>query len=113
MITDYLFRQIHPHFFQDGRVMSTAFKPTPKDKRHLSTYNGKTFDAKSAYKHFIQNSRCESIGVLHTTREICMENELYVIDDNDPFEGHSSIVFGTQLTNSQIEKKAKKLTQKK
>ena len=110
MTTGFLFRQIHPHFFQDGRVISTAFKPTPKDERHLSAYNGEKFDAESAYRHFVQNPKCESIGVLHTTRNICAEIDLEVIDDNEPFDGHSSIVFGAKLTNSQIEKTAKKLT---
>lgn len=61
-------------------------------------------------KHFIQNPKCESIGVLHTTRDICAEIDLAVIDDNEPFDGHSSIVFDAKLTNRQIEKTAKKLT---
>lgn len=110
MTTGFLFRQIHPHFFQDGRVISTAFKPTPKDERHLSTYNGEKFDAEGAYKHFTQNPKCASIGVLHTTRNVCVENELKVTDDNEPFDGHTSIVFDAEWTNGQIEKKAKKLT---
>ncbi len=110
MIESSLFRQIHPHFYQDGRVISVAFKPTPKDERHLSMYNGRKFDAESAYKHFVQNTKCDSIGVLHTTRDICAECKLDVIDDNEPFDGHSSIVFGTELTNGQIERIAKKLT---
>ena len=110
MNTGFLFRQIHPVFLQAGRVISTAFKPTPKDERHLSVYNGEVFNAESAYKHYTQNTKCESIGVLHTTRNICADTQLNVIDDNDPFDGHTSIVFGNQLSNSQIEKIAKKLT---
>ncbi|OQC41352.1 MAG: hypothetical protein BWX66_00754 [Deltaproteobacteria bacterium ADurb.Bin058] len=35
-----LLRQIHPDFIQNQRVSSQAFRPTPKDERKLSVYDG-------------------------------------------------------------------------
>jgi hypothetical protein len=35
-----LLRQIHPGFFQYGRPSSQAFRPTPKDEKMLSVYDG-------------------------------------------------------------------------
>jgi hypothetical protein len=35
-----LLRQVHPSFIQHGRVTSQVFRPTLKDKRLLSVYDG-------------------------------------------------------------------------
>ncbi len=106
-----LYRQIHPSLFQNGRVQSSAFRPKPSDDRHLSVYNGNYFSAKQSHEHYSELKR-NSIGVLHVTVFDCYEYELSINEDNNPFVGHASIVFSEELSNSKIEKIARKLTMK-
>ena len=35
-----LFRQVNPGWIREGRVTSQAFKPTAKDEKKLSVYDG-------------------------------------------------------------------------
>lgn len=103
-----LFRVIHPALVHDNRLQSAAFKPRPCDDRHLSTYNGEIFSARQAFEHFTEKSH--AVGILHVTESECSECNLTVEKDNDPFYGHASIVFGSELSNNQVERVAKKLT---
>jgi hypothetical protein len=52
-----LLRQIHPGFIQNGRVTSQAFRPTPKDKKKLSVYDGDKIDPEAAYRHYTEELR--------------------------------------------------------
>ncbi len=47
-----LLRQIHPLFIQEGRVTSQAFRPTPKDQKKLSVYDGDLITAERSWVHF-------------------------------------------------------------
>lgn len=88
-------------------VTSQTFKPTPKDDFKLSVYNGEKYTAEESYIHFTFEGY-SSAGVLSLTVNECDSESLPTTEDNKPFDGHSYIDF-TGLTNSSIEKKAKKL----
>ncbi|WP_273429301.1 hypothetical protein [Marinobacter sp.] len=102
-----LLRQVHPSFIQNGRVSSQAFRPTPKDDKKLSVYDGDAIDAPKAYEHYTTDLEQLSVGVLAVTVDECKCLELEA--QNDPLENfpeHALIdfsAFGTSAT----EKKAK------
>jgi len=109
-----LHRQVHPSFVQaDGvssqlfSVTSQTFRPTPKDEQKLSVYNGEKFTAEDSYDHFIKEGYV-SAGVLSLSISECESESLTVLEDNNPFDGHTHIDF-TSLSVSSTEKKAKKL----
>jgi len=109
-----LHRQVNPSFVQADNVSSQAFsvtsqtfKPTPKDEFKLSVYNGEKYTAEESYLHFASEGY-SSAGVLSLEVNECDAESLPTTEDNKPFDGHSYVDF-TGLTNSSIEKKAKKL----
>lgn len=107
-----LHRQVHPSFVQGENISSQVFtsqvfKPTPKDKFQLSVYNGEIFEAEESYYHYTEDGK-KSSGVVSVTNGECIDNELPVTIDNNPFEGHCSINY-KDLTSGEINKKAKKL----
>lgn len=101
-----LLRQIHPHFYQAGRVTSQAFRPTPKDEFYLSVDNGDRIQARAAWERFISNPLCASIGVAAVSLMQCQGQTLPVIEDGDPYPEHCSINF-SDLEKKDIERKAK------
>jgi hypothetical protein len=103
-----LYRQIHPSWLQGERVTSQAFKPTPKDKKKLSLYDGDIVSAESSWKHFTMKQELLSIGCLAVTVEECSNQELDVEPDPETFPSHVLLNFEKHSGN-QIEKKAKKL----
>ena len=108
-----LHRQVHPSFVQGDQISvqvfitSQVFKPTPKDDNKLSVYNSEKFTAKESYSHFISDPTNSSIGVVSVNLEECNLEELTVVEDNQPFDGHCYIDF-KNLASNQVEKKAKK-----
>ncbi|HRE83874.1 MAG TPA: hypothetical protein PLN52_22715 [Opitutaceae bacterium] len=46
-----LLRQIHPNHFQEGRVLSVAFRPSKKDEGKLSVCDGELCSAKDAFEY--------------------------------------------------------------
>lgn len=58
-----LLRQIHPNFVQAGRVISQAFRPTPKDEQRLSVDNGDLIEAKPAWTRFVSTPARHRAGV--------------------------------------------------
>ncbi len=109
-----LYRQINPNFIDNGRISSqvfvitsAVFKPTPKDNDLLSVYNGEKFSPESAHAHFTELG-LKSVGVAAITNLECVIENLEVINDNDPFEGHCSVDFSGKSSN-QKDKIAKKL----
>jgi len=111
-----LFRQVHPSFTQGDKISilafsSMVFKPFPKDEGLLSVYNGEKFDVESAYTHYTELQKLASAGVVGVSVSECKAESLNVIDDNDPFDGHSSIDF-KDLPAKEILKKAKMLKAK-
>ncbi|WPP48940.1 hypothetical protein [Catalinimonas niigatensis] len=114
-----LHRQIHPSFVQNDAVSSQAFItekeisslsfiPSKKDDKRLSVYNGDKFSAEESFHHY--NSNYESCGVLSVSVYESESIELLEVEeDNDPFNGHSSIDFSKVESKNQIKKKASKL----
>jgi hypothetical protein len=88
-----LLRQIHPSFVQRGRVTSQAFRPTPKDDRHLSVDNGDRLTAEDACHRFIANPACTSAGVQAVSQSDCNAQTLPVIEDGRPYPEHCYIDF--------------------
>lgn len=105
-----LHRQVNPSWLQQGRVTSQAFKPTPKDHKRLSVYDGNQMTAEAAWRHYTEELKHQSAGVLAVTRGECEAQGLPVEPDPRPFPAHVIINFDA-CTNSQIEKKAKRLSE--
>lgn len=103
-----LHRQVNPSWVQQGRVTSQVFKPTPKDDRCLSVYDGDQVTALQAWQHYTTELGFASIGVLAVTVAECEAIELTAEPDPKPFPAHAVIRFD-RCTSSQVEKKAKRL----
>src|SRR5437016_4067739 len=80
-----LLRQVHPSFVQAGRVTSQVFRPTPKDGRLLSVYDGDQITAERSWLHFTSQDNCRSVGVLAVTVNECVAEALNVRSDPEPF----------------------------
>ena len=104
----FLHRQINPSWIQEGRVTSQAFKPTPKDEKQLSVYDGDQISPEDAWHHYTENLGFSSVGVLAVVVAECQDLQLGAIPKPEPFPEHAIIDF-SDLPNAQIEKKAKKL----
>lgn len=107
-----LHRQVHPLFVQANQisiqtfsVTSQVFKPTPKDEKKLSVYNGDKFNPEDAFSHY-SNQGHSSVGILSVSVGECSTEGLTASEDNNPFDGHAHIDFNG-LGNNTIEKKAK------
>lgn len=103
-----LLRQVHPSFLQDGRITSQVFRPTPKDGACLSAYDGDQITPEAAWKHYTQDPACSSVGVMAVTQGQCVDLQISVTADGDPFPEHVSIDYSA-FSKSEIEKKAKVL----
>lgn len=103
-----LHRQVNPSWIQSGRVTSQAFKPTPKDQRRLSVYDGDLITAADAWRHYTEALGYTSAGILCVTVAECQSLELSAESDPKPFPEHAVIIFG-EFANAQMEKKAKQL----
>lgn len=101
-------RQVHPSWVQQGRVTSQAFRPTPKDEKRLSAYDGDRISAESAWRHYVQELGYNSSGVLAVVVSECKAQQLAVTPDPEPFPEHVLIDF-TGLSENEIKKKAKLL----
>ena len=103
-----LLRQIHPSFMQNNYVTSQAFRPTPKDERQLSVYNGDVIEPQDAFEHYTQQLGNKSVGVLGILVAECQELSLPVKEDPEPFPEHAIIDF-SESTVREVKTKAKKL----
>ena len=103
-----LYRQIHPKFVQKGRVTSQAFRPTSKDKKRLSVYNGNLITAEESWRHYTNKLNLRSVGVLAVTKAECEGQALSVESDPTRFLEHAEIDF-RGLGRSAIERKADSL----
>ena len=104
-----LLRQVNPAWIQDGRITSQVFRPTPKDSKRLSVYDGDQISAEGAWSHYVEELELSSVGVVAVTVVECKEQDLPVAPDPNPFPEHVVIKFN-DYSNSQIKTKAKKLT---
>lgn len=110
MTTDtMLLRQVSPSWVQAGRITSQVFKPTPKDEKRLSAYDGDQVSPADSWTHYKQSLGYESVGVVAVTVGECEKYELPAVADPKPFPEHVVIKFDGCDSNSQIEKKAKHL----
>jgi hypothetical protein len=88
-----LHRQIHPLWVQQGRVTSQAFRPTPKDQKCLSVYDGDQISAENAWMHYTAKLGLMSTGVLAVSVAECIAQGLSVSPDPAPFPEHTLIDF--------------------
>ncbi len=105
-----LLRQVNSAWIQAGRITSQVFRPTPKDLKRLSVYDGDQISAEGAWSHYVEESKHSSAGVVAVTVVECEEQDLPVAPDPKLFPEHVVIEFDG-CSNSQIKTKAKKLTQ--
>lgn len=103
-----LHRQVHPSWVLGDRVTSQAFRPTPKDKKRLSVYDGDQITAEAAWQHYTNDLGHTSAGVLTVTVGECDNLELPVVPDPATFQEHTLIDFSA-FSRRQIETKAKTL----
>ena len=103
-----MLRQINPGFIQGDQVSSQAFRPTPKDKRRLSVYDGDQLAPQVAYKHYTNMLSLSSAGVMAVSVAECGKLELPVRPDPEQFPEHAVIDF-SEFSGSRVEKKAKLL----
>ena len=103
-----LLRQVSPSWVQAGRITSQVFKPTPKDERRLSVYDGDQMSPADSWTHYKESLGYESVGVVAVTVGECEKHDLPPEPDPNPFPEHVAIKFDG-CSNSQIEKKAKHL----
>lgn len=103
-----LLRQVNPLWVQQGRVTSQVFRPTPKDEKRLSVYDGDQITPENAWKHFCADLGFTSVGVLAVTVGECRTYDLPSTPDPEPFPEHVVIDF-TELSENQIKVKAKLL----
>ncbi|MBF0178399.1 MAG: hypothetical protein HQM03_00070 [Magnetococcales bacterium] len=103
-----LLRQIHPNFVQGGRVISSAFSPTPKDKKLLSTYNGDLIKPENAWVYHNRRPNCSSMGIMGITVGECRSLSLPTRPDPTPYPEHAVIDF-SDFTNGETKAKAKLL----
>lgn len=114
-----LHRQIHPSWVQNDSISSQAFltenniaslsfAPSEKDENKLSVYNGEKLTPEQSFIHY--TSKFTSIGVLSISiNEINTVGDLLVIEDNNPFDGHSVVDYTNVVSATQVKKKAKKI----
>ncbi|MBI5015494.1 MAG: hypothetical protein HZB55_08375 [Deltaproteobacteria bacterium] len=103
-----LLRQVHPSWVQQGRATSQVFKPTPKDEKRLSVYDGDQVSAERAWHHYTDLLGHASMGVMAVTVGECQRQGLPVAADPTPFPEHVLIDF-TGLAENPINRKAKQL----
>jgi len=103
-----LHRQVHPSWFQQGRITSQVFRPTPKDQSLLSVYDGDLISAENAWRHYTGTLGYVSVGVVAVTVAECGTHKLQVRPDPEPFPEHAVVDF-TNLPESAIKTKSKLL----
>jgi hypothetical protein len=106
-----LLRQIHPEFVQDKRPSSQAFRPTPKDEKKLSVYDGDQISPEAAWRHYTEELGLASCGALAVCVAECSALDLPVVPDPESFPEHCLVDF-SEFSKSATEKKAKLLKAK-
>lgn len=104
-----LLRQVNPRWIRNGRITSQVFRPTPKDQKMLSVYDGDKVSPEGSFRHYTEKLSLSSAGVMAITVAECRQEELPVIPDPAPFPEHVIVDFSS-CSNSEIRTKAKLLT---
>lgn len=105
-------RQIPSAWVQGDRVTSQSFKPYPKDENRVSVYRDDLMNAEEAWRHYTEELRLNSVGIVAVNAEECWTESLKVDLDGVPYPAHASIVFPLELSKNQIEKTAARLAAK-
>lgn len=103
-----LLRQVHPVWLQQNRITSQVFRPTSKDQKKLSVYDGDQISPENSWKHYTEEMEYKSVGVMGVTEEECRKLVLTVKSDPMPFPEHALIDFSLYSEN-QIKQKSKHL----
>ena len=103
-----LYRQVHPDYVQTEYFSSQVFKPTAKDEKQLSVYDGDQISAEAAWLHFSEELNYDSAGVVAVTVEECSSLDLSVISTPDAFPEHVVIDF-SGLSRGAIRRAAQQL----
>lgn len=104
-----LLRQVHPDFFKDEKLSSQAFFPFPKDKNHLSAYDGDQVSALVAYQHYTTALKFQSIGVWAVNHAECSNEGLSSQPDPLPESPAHVIIDFAGRSEKECRKLAKKL----
>ncbi|NTU49720.1 MAG: hypothetical protein HGA87_02290 [Desulfobulbaceae bacterium] len=104
-----LYRQVNPTWIQQGKITSQVFRPTPKDKKKLSAYDGEQITAENSWRHFTNELSNSSVGVMGVTVDECQQQQLNTISDAKTFPEHVLIDFASHVTKSEIVKTSKTL----
>ena len=99
---------MHPQFVQQGQPSSQVFRPTPKDEKLLSVYDGDQSGPGDAFEHYTSQIGLSSVGVMAVTAEECETCELQSRPDPEAFPEHAVIDF-SEYGEREIKKKAKQL----
>lgn len=105
-----LLRQVNPSWVHLGRPTSLTFRPTKKDEGKLSTYDGDAITPPSAWAHFTETLKFQSVGVLACSIGEFREENLSAESDPLPdFPQHVSVDYSA-YSKGEIERKSKRLT---
>ena len=103
-----LYRMVSPSWMQDGIPTTPTFKPTQKDNKRLSVYDGDQISPQDAYEHYTSLGY-KAVGVLAVTVEECESLGLTVSPDPLPgFPEHAVIDF-TALSGNGMRRTASDL----
>ncbi len=104
-----LLRQVHPTFYPNEVLSSQAFVPFPKDKNHLSVYDGDLMTPPDAFVHYTQQLGYKSVGVWAVSVAEVEQTSLAAHPDPLPDSpAHAVIDFG-EATKNECRRLAKKL----
>ncbi len=83
-----LLRQVHPTFIQNGEIGVVAFRPNDSDHGRLSVYDGDQITPENSFKHWTDELKKKSVGVLGVTVGECASVELQAV--SSPLENFAS-----------------------
>lgn len=95
-----LYRQINACHIQNGYVSSSAFRPRKADNDKLSVYDGDKITPDQAFRHYTEDLKGSSEGVLGVTKEECDAESLPVVEDYATHPYHVLIDFSGNSNNA-------------
>lgn len=107
-----LYRQINPQFIKNDQATTQAFRPTKKDEKHLSVYDGSQIEPFEAWEHYTEQLKLISDGVLAISVDECYSLKLPVSSKPEENFSEHVIVDFRGLSNNQIKQKAEELKTK-
>ena len=79
--SELLFRQVHPQFYQNGVLGSSAFKPNSSDNGFMSTDQASLTTAKDAHHHYTVHLQKASACVYGLTVGELAAEKISCVDD--------------------------------